>query len=131
MEETPDYSAAIEKVQELLSTSDGQNQIQNLISALSSSAEDSASNPDTANHGNTLSDSLSALGNGLDFDTITKISGIMQAMNSRENNPANTFLHSLKPFLTKSRQKKLEQASNLLKITTVLKAFSGKEKGGG
>ncbi len=131
MEETPDFSAAIEKVQEMLSTSDGQNQIQNLISALSASAEDSSTSCDSANHNNILPDSLSALGNGLDFDTITKISGIMQAMNARENNPTNTFLHSLKPFLTKNRQEKLEQASKLLKITSVLKAFNSKEKGGG
>ena len=131
MEETPDFSAAIEKVQEMLSTSDGQNQIQNLISALSASAEDSSSSPDSTIHNNILPDSLSALGNGLDFDTIAKISGIMQAMNARESNPTNTFLHSLKPFLTKNRQEKLEQASKLLKITSVLKAFNGKEKGGG
>lgn len=131
MEETPDFSAAIEKVQEMLSTNDGQNQIQDLINALSASAEDSNSKPDTADHSNIMPDSLSALSNGLDFDTIAKISGIMQAMNARENDPANTFLHSLKPFLTKKRQDKLEQASKLLKITSVLKAFGSKKKGGG
>ena len=131
MEETPDFSAAIEKVQEMLSTSDGQNQIQNLISALSASAEDSSANQNSANPNGVMPDSLFSPGNGLDFDTIAKISGIMQAMNVRENNPANNFLHSLKPFLTKNRQKKLEQASKLLRITSVLKAFNNQEKGGG
>lgn len=131
MEETPDFSAALEKVQEMLSTNDGQNQIQNLISALSSSAEESNPKSEDSNHTNIPPHSLPALGNGLDFDTITKISGIMQAMNARENTPANAFLHSLKPFLTKNRQEKLEQASKLLKITSVLKAFKNTEKGGG
>ena len=131
MEETPDFSAALEKVQEMLSTSDGQNQIQNLIGALSASAGDSSPNADATNPDDIMPESPSAPGNGLDFNTIAKISGIMQAINARDNNPANTFLHSLKPFLTKNRQEKLEQASKLLKITSVLKAFNGKEKGGG
>ena len=123
MEETPDFSAAFEKIQEMLASSDGQNQIQNLIGMLSSSEEEGSPNPDNASCGSILPDSLSALGNGLDFDTIAKISRIMQAMNSREDNPANTFLLSLKPFLTKTRQEKLDHATKLLKITSVLKAF--------
>lgn len=132
MEETPDFSAALEKVQEMLSTSDGQNQIQNLISALSASAENNPPSADATGHSGIMQESPSVVpGNGLDFDTIAKISGIMQAINARENNPANAFLHSLKPFLTKNRQEKLEQASKLLKITSVLKVFNGKEKGGG
>jgi len=123
MEETPDFSAAFEKVQEMLASSDGQSQIQNLIGMLSSSNEEDSTKPDNETCGNILPDSLSALGNGLDFDTLSKISCIIQAMNSREDNPANTFLLSLKPFLTKSRQEKLDQATKLLKITSVLKAF--------
>ncbi len=130
MEETPDFSAALEKVQEMLASSDGQNQIQNLIGMLSASTEESTPEPDNVNHSNILPDSLSAFGNGLDFDTLKKISCIIQAMNAREDNPTNTFLLSLKPFLTKNRQEKLEQASKLLKITSVLKAFKAKGKGG-
>lgn len=131
MEETPDFSSALEKVQEMLASEDGQNQIQNFIGMLSSSAEESNPKSENSSGQNILPDSLSALGSSLDFDTIAKISGIMQAMNAQENNPANAFLLSLKPFLTKNRQKKLDQASTLLKITSVLKAFKNPEKGGG
>ncbi len=130
MEETPDFSAAFEKIQGMLASSDGQNQIQNLISMLSSSAEESTPESPNANPNSALPDSLAAIGNGLDFDTIAKISGIIQAMNTRDASPSNTFLLSLKPFLTKNRQEKLEQASRLLKITSILKAFKSNGKGG-
>ena len=130
MEETPDFSAAFEKIQEMLASDDGQNQIQNLLGMLSASQEEAGTESDNANHGSLLPESLPALGNGLDFETITKISGNMQALNSRQDNPKTAFLLSLKPFLTKNRQEKLDQASKLLTITSVIKAFKAKEKGG-
>ncbi len=126
MDETPDFSAAFEKIQEMLASDDGQNQIQNLLGMLSTSTEET----DSVNHGSALPESLSTFGNGFDFETLSKISGIMRALNSEEDNSKTAFLLSLKPFLTKSRQKKLEQASKLIKLTSILKAFKAKEKGG-
>ena len=54
-----------------------------------------------------------------DMETIMKISQIMKAMNSSDNAGTN-LLNSLKPFLRKSKQDKLNQYSNILKISSVI-----------
>lgn len=61
------------------------------------------------------------LGN-LDFKTIMKLKSVMDSMNSN-NNPDSQLLYSLKPYLRKSRQDKLDQYINLLKISKVAGIF--------
>lgn len=61
------------------------------------------------------------LGN-LDFETIMKLKSVMDSMNSN-NNPDSQLLYSLKPYLRKSRQDKLDQYINLLKISKVAGIF--------
>ena len=54
-----------------------------------------------------------------DLETIMKISQVMKAMNSSDNNTTN-LLYSLKPFLRKSKQNKLTQYANILKFSSVI-----------
>lgn len=119
MAESPDLSNAIEQLQQMLSSDDGQSQIQNILDMFSSESTD-----------NSAESAPPPNGDGIDFDTVMKISSVMQAMNSTNDNPKTAFLQALKPFLKESRRTKLEQASKLIKIASVLKAFRQDSKGG-
>lgn len=65
--------------------------------------------------------------NNIDIDTILKLKSIIETLNSKDD-PRSNLLYSLKPYLRKSRQKKLDQYANLLKITEVTNLFKS-EKG--
>ena len=63
----------------------------------------------------------------LDIETMLKIKSIMETLN-KKNDPRSNLLYSLKPYLRKERQSKLDQYANLLKITQVSNLFKN-EKG--
>lgn len=56
----------------------------------------------------------------IDFETIRKISSIMQKLNSRKQDERCDFLLSLKPLLSKSRQHKIDSAVQILRIMDLL-----------
>ena len=60
--------------------------------------------------------------NNIDFETILKIKSIMETLNKKDD-PRSNLLYSLKPYLRETRQKKLDQYVNLLKITQVTNLF--------
>ncbi len=64
----------------------------------------------------------SANTSNLDFDTIMKIKSIMDTLNNN-NDPKSKLLYSLKPYLRRSKQDKLDQYVNLLKISQVADLF--------
>ena len=66
--------------------------------------------------------------NNIDFETIMRIKSIMEKLNN-SNNQDSSLLYSLKPYLRKSRQKKLDQYINILKISQVSKLFNQKGDG--
>ena len=122
MDETPDFSKALENLQQMLSSDDGQNRLQNLLGMFSASADESA--PETFSPQNdSLPQSLSSFAEGIDFDTMLKVAGILQTMSSEQGNPKFACLSSLRPFLRESRQKSLDKAASLLKLSSILKAF--------
>lgn len=63
--------------------------------------------------------------NNIDFETIMKMKSIMETFNSTDNQDSK-LLYSLKPYLRKSRQDKLDQYINLLKISQVSKFLNKK-----
>lgn len=73
------------------------------------------------------SNNTSSNNNSIDFETIMKIKNIMETLNSK-NDPSANLLYSLKPYLRKSKQAKLDQYANLLKISQVSNLFKN-EKG--
>ena len=56
----------------------------------------------------------------LDFETIKKISSIIQKLNSRMDDKRCEFLLSLKPLLSKPRQQKIDSAVQILRIMDIL-----------
>lgn len=61
----------------------------------------------------------------MDIETILKIKSIMEKLNQKDD-PRSNLLHSLKPYLRESRQKKLDEYSNLLKIVSLSDIFKNK-----
>ena len=68
----------------------------------------------------------SGTNSSIDFDTIMKIKSMMDKLNKKDD-PRSNLLYSLKPYLRKSRQDKLDQYVNLLKITQVTDIFNFKK----
>ena len=52
--------------------------------------------------------------NNIDFETIMKIKSVIESLNT-SNNQDSQLLYSLKPYLRKSRQRKLDQYIDILK----------------
>ena len=66
----------------------------------------------------------------IDFETIMKIKTIMESLNTKNDKDTN-LLYSLKPYLRKSKQDKIDQYINILKFSQVSKLFrsgNGDEK---
>lgn len=61
----------------------------------------------------------------LDFDTILKLKSIMEKFNKKDD-PRTNLLHSLKPYLRESRQKKIDEYANFLKIASLSDIFKNK-----
>ena len=78
----------------------------------------SNTNSNSASNSNSNSDSNFSI----DFETIMKMKSIMETLNNK-NNPNSKLLYSLKPYLRKSKQAKLDQYANLLKITQMSNLF--------
>jgi len=104
--------------------------IGNLANMLKSSSENTSSaassSPDFEDTSNNQSSSNQS-SNNIDFETILKIKSIMETLNKKDD-PRSKLLYSLKPYLRETKQKKLDQYVNLLKITEVSNLFKN-EKG--
>lgn len=61
----------------------------------------------------------------LDIETILKIKDIMQQMNQK-NAPRNNLLNSLKPFLRKNKQEKLDEYIKYANLLNLLELFNSK-----
>lgn len=88
--------------------------INNLMGMLNSNKTETSSdssNSTNANNSNTQN---------IDVDTILKMKSIMEKMNADNNNPRNNLLFALKPYLTTSKQDKLNQYIKISKIIDIL-----------
>lgn len=128
MAEEFDLSKGIEQLQEMLSSKDGEEQIQNILGSLMGSANDTSAEDDNAKNSNTTvssgenspGDIFSGLGN---IDTLMKIQNVMNAVSNQKDSAAANFLQALKPYLSKDRRSKIDQAAKLITVSKVLKAF--------
>lgn len=63
----------------------------------------------------------------IDIETLMKMKSIIEKLNTN-NSPNSNLLYSLKPYLRKSKQSKLDQYVNLMKLSQVTDLFKN-EKG--
>lgn len=134
MAEELDFSKAIEQVKTMLSSEEGEAQIQGILDMLSGGQneageaplEESREAPSKALP-NSATDILSGLG---DMENLMKIKSIMGAVGNKKNDSNVAFLQALKPFLSENRQSKLEGAAKILNVTRAIKALKDAGLGG-
>ena len=129
-----DMSDLIAKLNSMLG-SDSANDLKNVINNFSNnnSTNSSSSDNNSSNSSNTINSNDNntedeTSGFNIDFDTIMKMKSVMDAMNSKKNDPRAKLLMSLKPYLKDSRKQKLDQYVQLLNMSSVFELF--KENGG-
>ena len=134
-----DMSDLMAKLNSMLS-SDSANGLKDMINNFSNnnSSDNSSSvnnssgnNHSTTSNFNNFNDKNTENENSdfnIDFDTIMKMKSVMDAMNSKKNDPRAKLLMSLKPYLKDSRKQKLDQYVQLLNMSSVFELF--KENGG-
>ena len=130
MSEGLDLNQAIEQVQQMLSSKEGEAQIQNLLGMLAggeSGENDKGTEQSQGEEGFNPADLLSGMS---DIETIIKIQKIMSVVGNQKDDTNTAFLNSLKPFLKKERQKKVEQAAKLMSVAKVIKVFKDSGIGG-
>ncbi len=136
MAEELDISKAIEQVKQMLSSEEGESQIQGIFDMLKGEqlTDDSAENADKTaacpedGGQNSSLDILSSLG---DIDMLMKLQSVMGAMGNQKTDANANFLQALKPLLSKERQNKLDNASRILSLTKILKTVKDLGIGGG
>lgn len=96
--------------------------IDNLVNMLKSNLNESSSSQSNEDMHNSAETSSS---NTIDFDTIMKMKSILETLNNT-NDQDSKLLYSLKPYLRKSKQVKLDQYINLLKLSQISKLFNQK-----
>ena len=124
-----DMSDLMAKLNSMLG-SDSANGLKDMINNFSSNNSSDNSSSDNSystasSSGNTEDDNSNF---NIDFDTIMKMKSVMDAMNSKKNDPRAKLLMSLKPYLKDSRKQKLDQYVQLLNMSSVFELF--KENGG-
>lgn len=129
MDESPDLSKAIEKVQQMLSDENGQNQIQNILSMFAGTGDD-REDDNSSESSPSFGESASSFDTS-DLEMLMKMKNVMSAMNDMKNSSQTNFLLALKPFLKKERRNKVEQAVKLISAARVFKAFKDMNEGGG
>lgn len=132
MSEEFDFSKAIAEVQQMLSSEEGENQIQNLLGMLTGSSKEDAEGASSVNANLTAGDKgqadlLSGLG---DIEMLMKLQSVMNIVGNQKNDSNAAFLQSLKPFLKAERRDKLDRAAKILTVTKAIKAFKELGLGG-
>ena len=128
MAEETDFSKAIEQVKAMLSSEDGENQIQSILGMLTGGQDDTKSeaSPSATDTGD-IDDMLSGMG---DIENIMKLKNMLGRAESLKNDSNTAFLQALKPFLSESRQSKLDSAAKILNMTKMLKLLKDSGLGG-
>lgn len=138
-----DLSGAFEKLQDMLGSAEGQQQIQGMLSAFSDNAGnagtdnsadplcDENAEPSNAsrNNRNKPSDGISGMTfEGISPEMIFKIQRIMTIVNNSKSEVGVEFLRCLKPMLKKSRREKVDNAVRLITLMKVMETL--KREGG-
>ena len=104
--------------------------IQNFSKILSNQNNDNNSSSTNTNNQNQDKNNQSSNFdiNGLDMNTIMKMSSVIQKMNNTKDDPRANLLNSLKPYLRNSKKEKLDNYMNLLNVTKIAEIMKENNK---
>ena len=91
------------------------------------STNNTSNNQNSNNSQNTYNSSKNSSSNNIDMNTILKMKSVMEKMNN-SNDPRSNLLYSLKPYLRETKQEKLDQYVNLLKVSQIAEVLKNDKK---
>lgn len=125
-EDSFDISKALESVRQMLDTAEGRETASNILNMFGADAENRAS--DEAD--NSEPPASTAPFGSVDAEMLSRLKTVLSVVNSTPNNAQTEFLNALKPFLTRGRREKTDQAIKILNTARALKLLKNMEGGG-
>ncbi len=123
-----DMSELMNKLNDMLG-SDSSSDLKNLINNFANNSDNNSSDKYSNSNNNFQNDEDENSSNfNIDFETIMKIKTMMDAFNTKKDDPRAKLLKSLKPYLKESRKNKVDQYIGLLNMSQVFDLF--KNSGG-
>ena len=110
-----DMSDIMSKLSGMLKNNEFPDDIKNMMNNFSNSNSQNSNSSDTDT-------------SSIDFDTILKMKNIVDSMNKQKNDPRANLLKSLKPYLRETKQEKLDQYVNLLKVSQIAEVLKNDKK---
>ena len=93
--------------------------IQNFSKLLSSQGTNNQSNETNTPNNNQNKETNNFDINGIDMDTVMKMSSVLGKMKNSKDDPRANLLNSLKPYLRESKKGQLDNYMNLLNVTKI------------
>lgn len=97
-----------------------------LLSNQGSNNQNSNSSQNSGNNSNQQSNNFDL--NGIDMNTIMKMSSVLGKMKNTSNDPRANLLNSLKPYLRDSKKGKLDNYINLLNVSKIAEIMKDNNK---
>ena len=126
--ENNDMQNLFAQVNQMLQNGNVPDELKNIVNNMNNSStanenSSTASSKNVSNNNNSDSSSSDFNFSDIDINTLLKMKQVMEAMNSNKDDPRANLLLSLKPYLKKSRQDKVEQYVKLFGIGKAFEAF--------
>lgn len=115
-----------EKLDRLLSSPDGMKRIEDLMTAFGAGAP--ASSPPSAPAAPPAASDISSLLPGGDMGMLLKLAPLLSQLGQEDD--ATALLHALRPHLKDERQKRLDEAGQMLRLMKLLPLLGELGKGG-
>ena len=109
-----DMGNIIEQINKMMQNNEIPNDLGNIINNLKNSSD---------NNGGSNEQSQTSTPD-IDINTILKMKQVIDSVNSNKNDPRSNLLMSLKPYLKKSRQKKVDQYVKLFGLSKAFETFN-------
>ena len=93
--------------------------VNNLLNMLGNNSNNTTSNDSSSFHSNSNNTTNSSTSN-IDAETLLKMKSLIDAMNSKKDDPRSNLLLSLKPYLKESRKDKVDQYIQLINMSKVM-----------
>lgn len=115
--ENNDMQNLFKQINQMLQNNEIPDELKDIVNNINNSSNNNANS-------NNNSETSEFNFSDIDINTIIKMKKVMDSINSNKNDPRTNLLLSLKPYLKKSRQDKVEQYIKLFSIGKAFEAFN-------
>lgn len=122
--ENNDMQNIFNQINQMLQNNDVPDELKNIVNNIKNSSDNKKDNSNPNNTNDNSSSSNDFNFSDIDINTILKMKKVMDSMNSNKDDPRTNLLLSLKPYLKKSRQDKVEQYIKLFSMGKAFEVFN-------